>query len=245
MSSHSGVYWGVVGHRRLMPQKHQLRYKIMQWCFDLKELSSIHCLSKFLSVERKRWAPLHFKDTDYLKGYFQPEYEDIHDAVLRKMNDLSDQPLSGNITFLGNIRNWGIYFSPINCFFLRNTQGLYTHMLAEVSNTPWNERHYYLVDLEDQQPTQKAFHVSPFNPMDMTYHWRIKAPKDTCVVHIGVKRHELEFDATLKLSKQELNSKSIRSVLRKHPIQVVKIVWGIYWHAVKLFLKKVPIYKHP
>ena len=43
-------------------------------------------------------------------------------------------------------------------------------VLAEVRNTPWNERHYYAVDGQQARPLEKAFHVSPFNPMDMVYH---------------------------------------------------------------------------
>jgi DUF1365 family protein len=68
-------------------------------------------------------------------------------------------------------------------------------VLAEVRNTPWNERHYYAVDGQQARPLEKAFHVSPFNPMDMVYHWRFNRPakRCTCILKTirseGVRRH--------------------------------------------------------
>jgi DUF1365 family protein len=51
------------------------------------------------------------------------------------------------------------------------------------------------VDGQQARPLEKAFHVSPFNPMDMVYHWRFNAPGKTLHMHIenhqeqGVRRH--------------------------------------------------------
>ena len=80
------------------------------------------------------------------------------------------------IRLSARLRMFGIYFSPVNFYFLRDELGVFTHMMAEVSNTPWNERHYYLVDMDKQEDTQKEFHVSPFNPLDMTYKWNVGIP---------------------------------------------------------------------
>ena len=71
------------------------------------------------------------------------------------MSELNGAPLSGDVFLLGQLRMLGMYFSPVNFYFLRSAAGEYTHMLAEVSNTPWNERHHYLVDLREQKDTEK------------------------------------------------------------------------------------------
>lgn len=146
---------------------------------------------------------------------------------------------------LGQVRTLGIYFSPVNFYFLRNDDGIFTHMLAEVSNTPWNERHYYLVDLDTQADTDKAFHVSPFNPMDMTYKWNIKPPEDAFVMTLDCHREDKEFRAGLNMKRISLNNHNLNRAIKRIPSMTIKTVVGIYWQALKLFLKRTPIYGHP
>lgn len=239
----SALYFGQVRHRRFMPRAHRFQYSLMQWWLALDELSELGQLSRLFSTDHK-WAPLHFNPTDYLRGQWE-QAENLQDAVLALCSKLHGAELTGKVFFLGNLRCWGLFFSPLNCYFIRDTQGAFTHMLAEVSNTPWQQRHYYLVDLSQQLDTRKAFHVSPFNPMDMVYHWHIKPPQQRALIHIAAHRQQCEFDATMALSRQPLNQKAIYNVLKKHPIMSLKIVAGIYWQALKLFIKRVPFYSHP
>ncbi|RUO44444.1 DUF1365 domain-containing protein [Aliidiomarina taiwanensis] len=245
----SRIYWGSVRHRRFIPKEHSFRYHLMQWGIALEELEQLNNTSKWFSTS-ERWAPLHFKPSDYLPGYYLPSHETLSTAVLRKMNSLSEGALDGQVFFLGNIRTWGLFFSPLNCYFLINKEGIATHMLAEVSNTPWNQRHYYLVNFNHHnsaaplQPTEKNFHVSPFNPMEMQYHWRIRAPGEGALIHIEAHRKHKEFDATLALKGETLNRSAVYRVLRKYPMMSIRIIGGIYWQALRLFLKRVPLYGH-
>jgi len=125
-------------------------------------------------------------------------------------------------------------------------------MLAEVSNTPWNERHYYLIDLlnNDEKVNQKSFQVSPFMDLDMSYFWQVKAPNlesNRLMVHIENKRLNSEnnkvdklFDANLMMEKQLFNQRNLLRVWCQLPVMTVKIVVGIYWQAMKLFIKRIP-----
>ncbi|RUO35053.1 DUF1365 domain-containing protein [Aliidiomarina soli] len=241
---HSAIYTGQVRHRRFQPTQHQFTYKLMQWWLALDELEEAGAQSKWLSTSAS-FAPLHFKATDYLRDQWQGA-SNLSAAVLNKMNALNEgEPLQGRVFFLGNIRCWGLFFSPLNCYFLQQSDGRFSHMLAEVSNTPWNQRHYYLVDLAQQAPTEKAFHVSPFNPMKMQYQWKINQPGERQFVHIEAHRSEREFDATMALKRQPLNRVGVRDVLKSYPVMSLKIVAGIYWQALKLFVKRTPLYGHP
>jgi hypothetical protein len=118
-------------------------------------------------------------------------------------------------------------------------------LLAEVSNTPWNERHYYLVDIHAPQTTQKNFHVSPFNPIDMHYRWQINPQTKYLTLQLDAWRQSREFSAGMSLSQVTLDSASLLRALLSTPVMTIKIVAGIYWEALKLFIKRAPFYGHP
>jgi hypothetical protein len=240
----SAILRGRVHHARYRPTKHAFDYSIAQWWLALDELENVAAQSRWFSLQR--FAPLWFRRADYMRG----STGDLATAVLEKTSQLVGQPVHGRVFFLGALRTFGLYFSPINCYFIQTDDASdYRYMLAEVSNTPWNERHYYVLDLQQALITDKAFHVSPFNPMDMTYHWQLRPPRQEpahkCLVHMDCHSENRDFSATMKLTRVELNSKSIRNVLLRYPVNTLGTVAAIYWQALRLFLKRTPLYSHP
>lgn len=239
MNLSSGIYWGDVYHKRYRPTQHTFNYRFMQWFIALDELQQAGQQSRWFST--RGFAPLWFRRNDYLKD----ETGDLQQAALSKMSKLAGKQLQGRVFFLGNIRTFGLFFSPVNFYFLEQN-GHYTMMLAEVSNTPWLERHYYLVDLaEPNATTPKAFHVSPFNPLDMTYRWQINPPQQDCFIQLAAETEQKDFVAGMKLSRSPLNREQVKRVIKTTPVMAVKIIGGIYWQALKLFIKRTPFYGHP
>lgn len=235
----SALYTGTVWHARHVPKKHSFQYRIFLFWLNLEELADVE--QKVRGFSCSKWSILRFNRADYLGDANQP----LKQCVLQKMSQLANKPLDGKVFLLGQTRMFGMYFSPVNFYYLQQPDGHYSHMLAEVSNTPWNQRHCYLVDLADQQPSQKAFHVSPFNPMDMDYKWKIAQPNEKLKLTLSCFKDTRHFDASLNLSKQILNSKSLFNVMISLPSMTIKTVVGIYWQAFKLFIKGVPFYGHP
>jgi DUF1365 family protein len=159
------------------------------------------------------------------------------------------KPVAG-VKMLVQARCFGLYFSPANFFFCFDDRGNCSYMLVEVSNTPWNKRHYYLVDLADIKPTDKSFHVSPFMDLAMKYHWKVKAPEvkdQPLLVHIenrtdnnGPEPSKKVFDASLALQPKPLTASNMLKVWMTLPVMTLKVVAGIYYQAIKLFIKRVP-----
>ena len=238
----SAIYKGKVYHQRFKPTQHKFDYDIYLFWLKLEsnELEALSSSLTHFSAHDK--ARVRFKREDYLGD----ASVSLKQAVLKRMTELNEGiALKGDVFMLGQLRMWGLYFSPVNFYYLRNTEGKYTHMLAEVSNTPWNERHHYLVNLDTQDDTPKAFHVSPFNPMDMTYKWSISQPSSRVSLAMDCVRDDKEFSAGINLTKFTLDNANLSAALKRIPSMTIKTVAGIYWHALKLLLKRTPLYTHP
>jgi DUF1365 family protein len=239
-ATESAIYSGKVSHRRVYPKLHAFDYDIFLYWLKLSELSTLSQQVKGFADARIKRAIVSFRRSDYLGNPDLP----LEQAALARMEELHGDTLSGDVFLLGQVRTFGLYFSPVNFYYLRGPCGTFTHMLAEVSNTPWNQRHHYLVDLQDQKDCDKAFHVSPFNPVDMTYHWRVAQPNENLRLHLSCSQETKHFEAALDMKRVPLNSQSLRHSLLSIPSMTIKTVAGIYWQALKLFIKRVPIYTH-
>lgn len=211
---------------------------------DLDEIPALAVKTRHFSYSP--WSVLRFRRRDYLDG----ENGSLKYAALQKLASLGGEPAGiDKILLVCQVRCFGLYFSPINLFFCyRNGQACY--LLAEVNNTPWRERHHYLVDLTNPKTTDKRFHVSPFMPLTQRYRWAIEPPAlgnnaASLRVHIENLEEQKVFDATLAMTAQPFSPSVLKTLLIQFPIMTVSILRGIYWQAVKLFIKRIPIYSHP
>ena len=242
---HSAIYSGNVIHKRFIPKKHSFNVSLYMLALDVAEIEKS---KKNFGLFGFSWFnPLRFVEEDYIRS----EPNSLSQRIKDKVKTLNGDADIQSILMLVQVRCFGIYFSPANFYFCYNSNNECTQMMAEVSNTPWNERHYYLVDLlEDKKISKKEFQVSPFMNLDMSYHWHVIAPQqddDKLLVKIENKRTNQEtgevqrlFEASLILKKQAFNKRNLLRIWMQLPVMTVKIVVGIYWQALKLFTKRIP-----
>lgn len=231
----SCLYHGVLRHRRFLPKSHHFRYNVFMAWLDLDELDVL----PLAGIRRNRFAAAAFHDVDYPLG------TPLKENALNRLQALSGERPDGRVMLLTQLRYFGFHFNPINLYYCYDSAGILRWVLAEVRNTPWNERHYYAVDGQAPGPQPKAFHVSPFNPMDMVYHWRFNPPGKTLLMHIENHQESKVFDATLTLHREHLTRATLRSIVLRIPLMTLKTVLAIYWQALRLWLKRLPLYNHP
>lgn len=243
----SCIYVGQVRHRRLSPVKHAFQYPLFMMFLDLDELPDIFQKYWFWSYQKKNIAS--FQTKDYMGNKSVDLSDDVRDLVKQKTGELP----TGPVRLLTHMKYFGHVFNPVSFYYCYESDGQTLHsIVAEITNTPWNEAYSYVLKVNSEVNTMyrfefgKNFHVSPFNKMQQDYDWRLKLPTENLNVHMNVIEDEIKvFDATMRLKKQSINSKNLALCLLRFPLMTVKIVFNIYYQAFKLWIKRSPVYDHP
>jgi hypothetical protein len=166
----------------------------------------------------------------------------LEQAVRELVQAHSGRRPAGPIRLLTHLRYFGYVFNPVSFFYCFDAAGenLET-IVAEVNNTPWGERHCYVLE-GLKWDTGKAMHVSPFMPMDLRYAWRFTTPGAHLGVHMRLTRaYETIFEATLALRREPIGN----GVLVRFPLMTAKVIAAIHWEALRLWLKRIPFHPHP
>jgi len=243
------IYKGWLSHQRTKPTLHSFRYKVFQIWLDTERPELIDQISIWWSTKKPNLVRFDRKK-------FMPGPCNLYAQVCEKIRHQTGNQFNGKVFLLANLSYWGYCINPVSFYCCYEDDEL-RYFLSEVHNTPWGERFTYVHDIPDTNPLEgnsgthiaqfdKAFHVSPFMPMDLDYEWQYKIENQQILICMNLMHDGAQiFNATLNLQGSQLTRNQANWLPFKYPFMCIKVVGAIYWNALRLWLKRVPFFSHP
>jgi DUF1365 family protein len=242
----SALYAGTVAHRRLRPKPHRLRYRVFSLLLDLDEIPALSRRLRLFSHRRFNLFSFHERDHGDGSGGSSREWAEAN--LARAGIDIEGGP----IRLLAMPRVLGYGFNPISVWFCHRRDGSLAALLHEVHNT-FGERHTYLIPVTQAgardaiiQHCAKDFHVSPFMAMDMRYDFRVHPPGKRFSLAIqGGDANGPLIVASFAAKRHELTDAALLRAFCVTPLLTLKVIGGIHWEALRLWIKGVRLQPHP
>lgn len=239
----AAIYYGTVRHRRNDPPR-EFSPKLFLTYLDIDAVPG--ALDAFPLWSARHVAPVHFRRRDFFDGGTRPLGRAVRDLVEAR---LGFRP-SGSIFLLAHLRTFGSLFNPLAVYYCWSPgRDTLDAVVLEVTNTPWGERHWYVFDARGgatSARTPKGMHVSPFLAMDVEYHVTWTTPGAALSLGIAVESTGRRiFDAHLALRRARLDRRSAIGFLARYPLLPRRSLLAIYCEALRLFARRVPLYRHP
>ena len=237
---------GTVTHQRYKPTNHGFHTTLYYSWIHLAEIEALDALPLWST---QRFNLVQFKRQDYIR----PLDRSMEDAVALHLQQAGIEEIPHSIYLLTHLRQWGMSFNPVSFYFCFREDKTCIAVLSDITNTPWDERHVYVHRCEEQSPHftvrsqfAKAFHISPFMAMNMNYDWSFRFDGESVVAKMDVNQNnERHFNASMKLALKPLTKRSAAIAPLRFPFTPLSVLFKIYWHALRLWLKGTPIYDHP
>lgn len=247
MTLESALYVGKLRHRRFTPKAHAFSYPVYMAFLDVDRLPELMRISALSSYNR--WNVAAYCERDHFGDPKLPLRARLEaDAAIRGI-----QPPDGQIFVLTHLRYLGYVFNPVSFYYLYDRAGELAMMMAEVNSTFGESCNYWLTpacqrpsNTANRYTTAKEMHVSPFMGMHLDYDWIFAAPDAQLVAHMNTLQDgKAFFDATLELARRPWEAPALRGVLARYPLMTLRVIAGIHWQALRLWVKNVPVFTHP
>lgn len=243
----SGLYRGMVTHARLIPFRHRFAYRVFSMLLDLQEVDALSARLRLFS--HNRFNLFSFFDRDHATRDGRPALEWIRE----QLHAAGFESHEGKVLLHCFPRIFGYVFNPISIYFCHHEEGPLQAILYEVKNT-FGQQHCYLIPVEPDQATggtirqscEKGFYVSPFMDMTATYRFRLKEPGDRLSILIRQDTPEGEIlVATHTGTREAMTDRTLLKMALLYPLLTAKVVAGIHWEALRLWIKGAIFHKRP
>jgi len=239
----SSLYECAVMHQRLEPERYRFMHRIFMFYLDLDEIETL--------TQRLRWLShggfnlFSFRDGDHLQCGGKRLKESILEYLRARQVSLE----GGKIMLMTSLRSFGYVFNPVSFYFCFDAAGRPVCAIAEVNNTFGEMKPYFIGPACFREEafrlrTGKYFYISPFTDLDIRVDFNLRVPGDRLSLRIDDYQDERRILLTsLTGRRRELTDRNLLRCALRYPFVTLQVIALIYWHALRLFLKRIPYHK--
>ena len=248
LSTDHYIYTGTVKHRRHDPFNSEFSYPVFMMYLDINDLDSVMEKSIFWNVDKS--AIVSFQRNDFHGDVERPLDIAVRDTVKKRTGVRPE----GKIRMLAHLRYFGYCFNPVTFYycFSRNDDRV-DYILAEVTNTPWKERHAYVLSASPENKSSKIKSNMKKNSMYLPFGiWNMYMTGRLAVLKISLnvlmknfKDGKHVFDASLSMSRMKMTKANLMKSVFRYPFMTIKVVFWIHFQAFLLWLRGATFYIHP
>lgn len=246
-SAAASLYPGTVMHQRMKPKPHRFSYRVFNLLMDVDRLGEADRQSRLFSVNR--FNALSFHEADHHDG----RHSSLRAYVDGLLADAGLSEPAARVLLACYPRVFGQVFNPLAVYYAYGADDGLVAAIYEVRNT-FGDRHTYVCKVGPgeltaaglRQERNKRFHVSPFIGMAMRYRFRMMPPGDALTWRIlETDRDGPVLAATFSGHRRALTTANIAGCLLRVPMQTWKIIGGIHFEALRLWLKGARYHPRP
>jgi DUF1365 family protein len=238
-------------HRRRVPPFYRFVYRVFYLLVDIDRLDEAAHGRRLFS--HNRFNLLSFHDADHGDG----SRNGLRHWAEQLLTARGIKLEGGRIRLLALPRLAGFAFNPISLWYCEHADGSLRAVVAEVNNT-FGEKHCYVLDnaglasdgaplpYEKEHHKDKSFHVSPFLDLVGRYRFRLTEPGERLRLAIHESREGVAIlDATMAAERRALTDTNILKLALAMPLMTIKVVAGIHWEALKIWLRGGRFHRKP
>lgn len=228
-----------VYHKRFFPREYSFPFRLFWFDLDIDELPTMDKKLKFFSLNQFNLFSFYDRDHWYEKNL------DVKENIKKFLFSHNIDDDIESIRLVSSLRILGYVFNPV-CFYFVEMKNSHSYCIAEICNT-FKELKPILIPKDANSyklKCSKNFYVSPFTQIKEMMEFNIDYNQKILKTQILTYNKSLVEVSTSSFSEPiTLSDMTMLKSFFRFPLLTLQVIFFIHYHALRLFLMKVPYKK--